>query len=191
MPTEICEHVVDCHNKTAPYVNKGIPLVRTTNIRNARIDMSETKFVDQQTYEFWSRRSTPQPGDIIFTREAPMGEAGIIPNGVTLCMGQRMMLLRASPKITNHYLLIAVLNPHLMAHITRAAVGSGVKHLRVRDVESLPIPLPPLAEQIRIVAEVERRLSVIFELETLATANLTRATRLRQSILSRAFTPQS
>lgn len=53
--------------------------------------------------------------------------------------------------------------------------------------EALPVPLPPLAEQTRIVAEVERRLSVIEELEVAVAANLQRATRLRQSILQRAF----
>ena len=55
-------------------------------------------------------------------------------------------------------------------------------------VELAPIPLPPLAEQTRIVAEVERRLSVVEELESVVSANLQRATRLRQSILQRAFT---
>ena len=54
--------------------------------------------------------------------------------------------------------------------------------------EALPFALPPLAEQMRIVAEVERRLSVVEELETVVSANLQRATRLRQSILQKAFT---
>ena len=51
----------------------------------------------------------------------------------------------------------------------------------------LPIPVPPLAEQHRIVAEVERRLSVVQEVEATVAANLKRAERLRQSILKRAF----
>lgn len=53
--------------------------------------------------------------------------------------------------------------------------------------EALPVPLPPFAEQQRIVNEVERRLSVVEELETAVAANLQRATRLRQSVLARTF----
>ena len=49
------------------------------------------------------------------------------------------------------------------------------------------IPLPPLAEQMRIVAEVERRLSVVEELDAVVATNLQRASRLRQSILQKAF----
>ena len=54
-------------------------------------------------------------------------------------------------------------------------------------LSSFPVPLPPLAEQRRIVAEVERRLSVIQQAEATVEANLTRAERLRQSILKQAF----
>jgi len=52
-------------------------------------------------------------------------------------------------------------------------------------------PAPPLAEQIRIVAQVERRLSIVEELSAQVTANLQRATRLRQSALQWAFRAQS
>ena len=116
-----------------------------------------------------------------------MGEVGIVPPGATICMGQRMMLMRGSDQILNAFLAIALQSPNLRAHIERTAVGSGVKHLRVRDVEQLPIPLPPLAQQECIVAEVERRLSVIEEVEAVLSTSLKRAERLRQSILHRAF----
>jgi type I restriction enzyme S subunit len=69
-----------------------------------------------------------------------------------------------------------------------ASSTSGLYTLSVNKVGELCIALPPLAEQERIVAEVERRLSVVDELEAVVNANLQRSTRLRQSILQRAFT---
>jgi type I restriction enzyme S subunit len=51
----------------------------------------------------------------------------------------------------------------------------------------MPFPVPPLAEQQRIVAEVERHLSVIQAAENIVAANLKRSERLRQSILKQAF----
>ncbi len=58
----------------------------------------------------------------------------------------------------------------------------------VQTIEAIPIPLPPLAEQERIVAEVERRLSVVEELSALVETTLKRANRLRQAVLQQAFT---
>lgn len=184
---QACERVVDCHNKTAPYTSAGIPLVRTTNIKDGRMHLDDTRYVDEPTYEFWSRRCPPAPGDVLFTREAPMGEAGIIPPGVKLCLGQRTMLMRPSPAISSSFLLSALLSPVVKDLIDRVAVGSGVKHLRVGDVERLPVPLPPVAEQARIVAEVDRHLSIIREVETEVDANLQRAQSLRQATLASAF----
>jgi type I restriction enzyme S subunit len=57
------------------------------------------------------------------------------------------------------------------------------------EIKKMPLPLPPLGEQHRIVTEVDRRLSLLSETEAQLDANLRRAVRLRQSVLSRAFTP--
>jgi type I restriction enzyme S subunit len=69
----------------------------------------------------------------------------------------------------------------------RDSSGNNQPALNKSRVEALPFPVPPLAEQHRIVAEVERRLSIIDGLETLVKTNLARAGRLRQSILAKAF----
>jgi type I restriction enzyme S subunit len=65
--------------------------------------------------------------------------------------------------------------------------GNNQPALSKSRVEAMQIPVPPLAEQVRIVAEIDRRCSVIDELEASIEANLTRAERLRQAILKRAF----
>jgi type I restriction enzyme S subunit len=71
--------------------------------------------------------------------------------------------------------------------LEKVAYGLGKPGLSLDNLRALIVALPPLAEQRRIVAEVERRLSVVSALEATVAANLRRAERLRQSILKRAF----
>ncbi|MGB7208261.1 MAG: hypothetical protein WBD27_06360, partial [Pyrinomonadaceae bacterium] len=70
---------------------------------------------------------------------------------------------------------------------TRVKTTAGIYKIAQPQVESIAIPLPPVAEQARIVAEVERRLTMVEVLEGTVTANLQRATRLHQSVLQSAF----
>lgn len=164
---QLSQMLVDCHNKTAPYVEVGIPIIRTTNIRERQFIDRDLKFVSKETYDYWSRRCPPEPGDIIFTREAPMGEALIIPAGETWCLGQRTMLIRPMHEfVSNKFLLLALTEPHLLERASEHAVGLTVKHLRVGDVENLSIPLPPLAEQHRIVAKVDELMALCDQLKS-------------------------
>lgn len=173
--------LVDCHNKTAPYVSAGVPIIRTSNIRNREFRLDDLKYVNEETYEFWSRRCTPEPRDIMFTREAPMGEAAIIPDGERFCLGQRTMLVRPMHDfIDNRYLLIALTEPHLLERASTSAIGSTVKHLRVGDVELLNIPLPPLAEQHRIVAKVDQLMALCDQLK----ARLNQARQVHEQLAS-------
>ena len=75
----------------------------------------------------------------------------------------------------------------LSVDLSALSDGSNVPQINHGDIEPVALPLPPLAEQHRIVAEVERRLSVVQELEATVQANLKRAERLRQAILKQAF----
>jgi type I restriction enzyme, S subunit len=186
--TDACIKVIDCHNKTAPYTSSGIKLLRTSNIRNGSINFDNIKYVDQPTYEFWSRRCPPEPGDILFTREAPMAEVGMIPLGETICMGQRMMLLRAdNQNLLIKYLLYALQTPSIRKYADKVAVGAGVKHLRVKDVENLPILISPLNEQHRIVAKIEALKARSARVKESLSTILALLDQFRQSVLAAAF----
>ena len=65
--------------------------------------------------------------------------------------------------------------------------GQGRPHLGFEQLAAAPIALPPLAEQHSIVAEVDRRLSIVREVEAEVDANLKRAQALRQAVLAKAF----
>jgi type I restriction enzyme S subunit len=185
---DVCHLVVDCHNKTAPYTDKGIYLVRTTNIKNGKIVLDDIRFVNEDTYAFWSRRCPPKSGDILFTREAPMGEAAIIPDGMKICLGQRTMLLRMPAELLeNKFVLYTLLAPSMLQQINENAIGSGVKHLRVGDVENLQIPIPPLEEQKEIVRRVEELFHFADSIEARYQKAKAWFNKLPQAILAKAF----
>lgn len=180
--------IVDCHNKTAPYTKSGITILRTTNIRDGKLNLNEQKFVNEKTYERWSARCRPEPGDILITREAPMGEVCIIPSGMKVCMGQRMMLARfMSDAIDVNFMLYSLRDPNLMDRVQDKPVGATVQHLRVGGVETLLVPLPPLAEQYRIVAKTNELLALCDELEAQLTSTATTRRQLLEATLHDAL----
>jgi len=180
--------IVDCHNKTAPYEPTGIKLLRTTNIRNGKVILAGCKYVTEETYKYWSKRCVPLDGDILYTREAPVGEVAIIPKGAKLCMGQRMMLLRPFHElIDNQFILYALMAPDFLMRLEGAQKGAMVKHLRVGDVESAMIALPPILEQKAIVTKIASLFAICDQLETQIANNKTHAEQLMQSVLKEAF----
>ncbi len=182
--------IVDCHNKTAPYSTSGIPIIRTTNVRNGKLDLENTKFITEETYRRWSARCIPVPGDLIFTREAPVGEVGQIPEKTTVCLGQRTMLIRPLPEfVLPSYLLFVIQSPGFIGRAAKAKHGAMVGHLRVSSVENAMIPLPPLAEQAAIVERVEALMEQCRALEKEIEHSRVHAAHLLQAVLKEAFSP--
>ena len=97
------------------------------------------------------------------------------------------MLLRASALYLSSLLRHCLHSEIVKSQYRTQALGSTVAHINVGDVKLFRVPVPPVAEQYRIVAEIDRRLSLLHENEAQVGANLQRAKRLRQSILSKAF----
>ncbi len=159
---QVCTEIVDCVNRTAPSVDYETPykMIRTTNIRNHKIDLSSVRYVEKDVYEKWIRRLKPEVGDVIFTREAPAGEAGIINFKDNVFLGQRTMHFRPdSEKITSTFLLYELMASGVQQQITRLSTGSTVTHLSVPECKKFKIRMPDIDNQQRftdIANKVER-----------------------------------
>ena len=152
---DACSDIIDCVNKTAPVVDFVTPyrMIRTTNVRNGRVDTQDVRYVTQDTYTQWTKRGTPQNGDLIFTREAPVGEAGILKDAQGVFLGQRTMMYRANPKkSSNLFLFYSLESPFCKKQIDDLSNGGTVAHMRVPDCGEIIINLPPLHEQKKIAA---------------------------------------
>lgn len=149
----LCEAHVDCVNRTAPVVNEPTPfkMLRTTNVRNGYVDVENVRYVSEETYKKWTRRLVPRRGDIILTREAPLGDVGKVRTDEAVFLGQRLYHFRPDPeKLDADFLLYSLLGDDLQSQIKGFGSGSTVEHMRLEDIPSLEFKVPPLPIQRRI-----------------------------------------
>ena len=151
---EVCELIVDCVNRTAPVVDYETPykMIRTSNVRDGWIDMSDARNVTKDVYELWTRRAVPRQGDVVLTREAPLGEVGLIRADEPVFLGQRTVMYRANPeKMLPHFLYYSLLSHEVQAQIKAFGFGSTVSHMRVPDAKKLQLKAPDTATQEKII----------------------------------------
>ena len=113
--------------------------------------LDEVRFVEAEVFAKWNRRTTPRKGDVILTREAPLGEVGMLRDDDSVFLGQRLVLYRNDPrKLDNRFLLYSLRSDFLQGQIRAFGSGATVEHMRVPDAEKLLLRLPPLRTQRRI-----------------------------------------
>jgi type I restriction enzyme S subunit len=171
------------------YIPDGIPLVSTENfVGTEEIDFGIGKQVARETLEQQRSRYTIEEGDFVLSRIGTIGKTRFLPIDKDYCLSHALVFLKVRSKsINKRWLRKIISSESILAQAHKGVQSVGVPDLGMAKIREFTIPLPPHAEQVRIVAEVERRLSVVEELEAVVSANLQRATRLRQSILQKAF----
>lgn len=181
-----CDEIVDCINRTAPLSENKTEykMIRTTNVKKYKIVFNETRYVEQDIYDQWVRRLVPQKYDVVFTREAPVGEAGIITTDEKLFLGQRTMLFRPNPnRLNSYYLLYELMGNKVKTQIDKISTGSTVKHLSVPDCKKFEINLPPIELQNQFAQTIEK---IEFQ-KSLYEAELTELQATFDALLSQSF----
>ena len=165
------------------------PYMRAANVTWDGLDLTDVKEMDFTPAEYETYGLLP--GDILLSEASgspdEVGKPAVWNGEIDGCCFQNTLI-----RVRAAFEIVPYLQHHLFSDarsgaLGRAARGVGIHHLGAQRAETWAVGLPPLAEQRRIVAEVERRLSVIQQAEATVEASLQRAERLRQSILRRAF----
>lgn len=156
---ELCSLIVDCPHATAPATEQE-PFAfavgtRALTGRSGRIRFEHARPVAESSYKRWTARATPQTGDIVLAREAPVGPVACISDDdPRVCLGQRTVLLRPDPEYADSGFLTALLRaPSTQSALLSRAEGSTVPHLNVPDLRELGVQAPPIAEQ-RAIADI-------------------------------------
>jgi type I restriction enzyme S subunit len=182
--------MVDTEHKTVPFDADGEYLVvRTSNVKDGQLILEGAKYTDQDGFAEWTRRGTPSPGDILFTREAPAGEACIVPEGVPLCLGQRMVLFRVDQRIfDSKFGIYSIYGGLASEFIKLLSQGSTVVHFNMADIGNIPLLIPPLAEQQAISTFLDRETARIDALVAEAETAITLLQERRTALISAAVT---
>jgi len=169
----------------------GIPILRISAVRPLSVSLESPRYLQ----EGWEKVAQYQlhNGDLLFTRYNGtlelVGVCGMVRGlGAVMIYPDKLIRARVFEGILPDYLEVyfATDIPRRIIE-NKAKSTAGQQGVAGADLKALPVAVPPLAEQRRIVAEVERRLSVVQKAEAVLAANLARAERLRQSILKQAF----
>jgi len=114
-------------------------------------------YVDEKEYQQRIKRITPQKDDILFSREAPIGNVGIIPGNFICCQGQRVVLLRPKTEIViPRYLLYALQGSMVKDQIYKIEkIGSTVSNFNISDLRRLRLSIPAIPTQMIIVNKLD------------------------------------
>jgi type I restriction enzyme S subunit len=183
---QIAENIQYGHTESANEKPVGPKFLRITDIQNGKVDWPSVPYCVCSEEEHNKYRL--QAGDIVFARTgATTGKSFLMLSCPDAVFASYLIRLRLFGTIDTQYFACFLESPHYWAQIMDVKQGSAQPGVNASILATLVVPIPPLAEQRRIVAEVERRLSVVEEMEQAVAANLARAGRLRQAVLRRAF----
>ena len=173
-----------------PHVTE-VGVVKVSAVTWGTFDERETKTcLDKSRVD---ERYFIRPGDFLFSRANTIELVGacVIASTVTLrlMLSDKILRFRFAEAVMPQWVLYWLRCEFGKREIQRLSTGNqeSMRNIGQDRIRQISISVPPLAEQQRIIAEVERRLSLVEELEAVVNANLQRANRLRQAILQRAF----
>jgi type I restriction enzyme S subunit len=169
------------------YANDGYIVLRTSDIsESGKVDVSSAPRLNISKDDF--SKYKVELGDLLITRTGSLGTLAVFNDNIESIPGAYLIMYRLVMNLgISWYIFYFLKSPLGQKHLIAGGAGVGRPNLNAPTIEVIPIPFPPHSEQRRIIAEVERRLSVSDKMEATIAESLQKAESLRQSILKKAF----
>jgi type I restriction enzyme M protein len=158
---EVCKFI-DYRGKTPDKTSFGVPLITAKNVRDGYINPEPREFIAEEDYDSWMTRGIPEVGDVLFTTEAPLGNAAEIKVEGRFALAQRLIALCPNRDVLiGGFLKDVLLSKTLRERILANQSGTTVYGIKASVLKEIRIPLPPLEIQRQIVAEIEAEQSLV------------------------------
>ena len=157
-----CETITDGDHQPPPKASEGVPFVTITNINDEHeLDFTKTFFVPESYYSNLNANRKPRGGDILYTVTGSYGIPVLVPENITFCFQRHIALIRTGSQLLNRFLLSLLASPFMLQQGHEAATGVAQKTVSLSSLRGFQIPLPPLATQQAIVAEIEAEQALV------------------------------
>lgn len=179
---------VDYRGKTPPKRDTGIRLITAKNVKMGFVQRHPEEFVDPAAYDSWMTRGLPNPGDVLFTTEAPLGNVAQLDTDEKVMIGQRLITMQPDPKhLDSAFLKYALCSTPVQKLIHQKATGATVSGIKAKLLKLIPIRHPSLDEQAQIVGKLDEIYFYSQDLARRSRAKIDKFAALKQSLLQRAF----
>lgn len=145
--------IYDSLHQTPKYGQDDYYMIRVQDIKKGYIDISSTLRVDKNIFDKFTQKYRPQKNDIVVSRVGSYGNFALIPNNCC-CLGQNVAVIHSN--ICYKYLYYILNSSKTRQWIDKTVKGASQKSFSLADIKKIPIPLPSINEQERIVAILDR-----------------------------------
>ncbi len=185
----VCASITDGDHLPPPKTENGIPFLVIGNVRSQTINFAGSRFVSPEYYEALDPIRRPRSGDLLYTLVGSYGIPVVVRDEQPFCVQRHIGILRPSKLIDVGFLARVMESRLVFEQATACATGIAQKTIPLSGLRRLLIPLPPLAEQRRIVAKVDELMALCDRLETSRKDQETTRDRLATASLARLNAP--
>jgi type I restriction enzyme S subunit len=180
--------VSDGPHVTPNYVNDGIPFITVLNITSGRLDFASTKFITPEDHSQFQRRAKAERGDVLISKDGSIGIPCYIDTDREFSYFVSVALIKPRHDlIEGRFLTWMLRTPYIQERIKIRSRGDMIRHLVLREIRDIVIPVLPLIEQHNIVAYLDNLQSKIDPLKQLQSEISAELDALLPSILDKAF----